>query len=230
MRKLCILVEGQTEVAFCKRVLSSYFGKRYMVIPITITTGKDKRGNIKKGGMVSWGKTCAELRRMAGTYKESDTVFSTMLDLYAISSDVPGYDAAQMKQDPYAKVDVIENTMKEKCAAMQGRIFVPYIQLHEFEALVLSDMDALYRRFPDNDLSALKAEVERIGNPELVDSGVETAPSKRLLQNIPSYDKRTDGISLIERSSIDYSSTSVIDYLSTKCKHFGEWMKRLLAI
>lgn len=220
MRKLCILVEGQTEVAFCKRILYPYFGERYAVIPITIITGKDKRGNIKKGGMVSWGKTCAELRRMAGTYKESNTVFSTMLDLYAVSSDVPGYDAASEQQDPYAKVDVIEVAISKECAAMQGRIFVPYIQLHEFEALVLSNMDALCRRFPDNDLSVLKAEIERIGNPELVDSGVETAPSKRLLQNIPSYDKRTDGISLIECSGIDY--------LSPKCKHFGKWIKRLL--
>lgn len=219
MRKLCILVEGQTEVAFCKRILSFYFRKRYTVIPITITTGKDKRGNIKKGGMVRWSKTCAELRRMARTHKESGTVFSTMLDLYAISSDVPGYDAAQMKQDPYAKVDVIENAVKEECADMQRRIFVPYIQLHEFEALVLSDMDALCNHFPDCDLSALKKEVDRIGNPELVNSGAQTAPSKRLLQSIPDYDKRTSGISTLESIGIET--------VASKCKHFSKWLEKL---
>jgi hypothetical protein len=56
-------------------------------------------------------------------------------------------------------------------------------------------------------------------NPELINDGAETAPSKRLLKAIPEYDKPTGGVSVVEKIGL-YT-------LRNKCRHFTEWLTKL---
>ena len=62
-----------------------------------------------------------------------EVFFTTMIDLYGLHSDFPGIEEAErLRQDPQARVRSLE-------ASWSGDIgdqrFIPFIQLHEFEAL-----------------------------------------------------------------------------------------------
>ena len=56
-------------------------------------------------------------------------------------------------------------------------------------------------------------------NPELINDGHDTAPSKRILEQIPAYKKATAGVTVTEKTGL---ST-----LRAKCKHFHEWLSCL---
>ena len=60
------------------------------------------------------------------------------------------------------------------------------------------------------------ADCAEAGGPELVNSSRERAPSKRLPQYLPSYDKVNDGPLAI----YDLGVTE----LRAKCPHFDEWL------
>ncbi len=56
-------------------------------------------------------------------------------------------------------------------------------------------------------------------NPELIDGGATTAPSKRILKEIPEYDKVTDGVEVAGKIGLPL--------LRQKCRHFEEWLSAL---
>jgi hypothetical protein len=53
----------------------------------------------------------------------------------------------------------------------------------------------------------------------LINDGFETAPSKRILKEIPEYDKVTAGVSVAGKIGIET--------LRAKCRHFSEWLAKL---
>jgi hypothetical protein len=59
---------------------------------------------------------------------------------------------------------------------------VPYIQLHEFEALLFSDPQSFSIAFPSatTELADLEAIRGAFKTPEHVDEGNDTSPSKRI--------------------------------------------------
>ena len=79
--------------------------------------------------------------------------------------------------------------------ASQGELndtrFIPYIQLHEFETLILADPRQLEWEFLEHD-EPIQRLIEMVaregGNPELIDDGVTSAPSKRIIVEIAEYE------------------------------------------
>ena len=67
-------------------------------------------------------------------------------------------------------------------------------------------------------LSAICDEVND-KNPERINDGKETAPSKRILSIFPNYKKTSDGPAVVE--SIGMKT------LKEKCQHFREWVENL---
>ena len=63
-----------------------------------------------------------------------------MFDLYALPNDFPKFEEAKKCADVYRKVEVLEEAFKEDIGDYR---FLPYIQLHEFEALILSKPEEL---------------------------------------------------------------------------------------
>ena len=62
--------------------------------------------------------------------------FTTMFDLYRLPDDFPGYEQSKSISDPYLRVMFIE---RELAKDIDDYRFIPYIQLHEFEALIFAD-------------------------------------------------------------------------------------------
>lgn len=87
----------------------------------------------------------------------------------------------------YDKVDYLEKAMATE---INSERFIPYIQLHEFEALLFADIGKLklfYLEGKDREIERLKAVASSFDSPELINEGSETAPSKQIIREIPEY-------------------------------------------
>lgn len=137
MRRLHVLAEGQTEEAFVNQVLAPHLAGHGVVTDVRcVTTRRDRHrlDIVHRGGLRDYGKVQRDLQRWMA--EDRDAVFTTMLDLYALPRDFPGFADAARSADPYERVRRIEQALGEDIG--QHRL-IPYIQLHEFEALLLSD-------------------------------------------------------------------------------------------
>ena len=99
--------------------------------------------------------------------------------------------------------------------------FVPYVQLHEFEALLFSDPKSFSIAFPSigTQLSGLEAIRRRFETPEHIDEREDLAPSKRILGLLPDYDKPVSGPLIAKQIGLAK--------LRQECHHFDTWLTRL---
>lgn len=225
-KKIFVLTEGQTETKFVKDVLYPYFfEKGKLLLPCTIVTSSDRRnGKIHKGGISNYGKIKSDLQPLLKTAQKSSDVFvTTMIDFYGLPTDTPGFNSSISIRDPYKKIENIEEEIYLSEKSLGARVFIPYIQLHEFEALLFSDVEKIKAEYSveNYDFSKLYECVAKIKNPEFINNGVETAPSKRIIKCASSYknNKPTVGVSIAKAIGLAT--------LRQKCTHFHEWIEKL---
>ena len=228
MTRLNLIVEGQSEESFANAVLMNHLADNNVFLSVQqVLTGRGQQSHIKyKGGLGrAKGQGWPRLRNHLSNWikqqvRQPDTYFSSFIDFYALPADFPGYDDAQKLRDPYQKVAQLEKRFGEEIGSPR---FVPYIQLHEFEALILCDVDKLQTLFLDDQdgIAAIKAEVEKFSSPELINEGNETAPSKRLAKHIPSYWKTKTACAKI------VSPTIGLQVMRSQCPHFHQWVAKL---
>lgn len=220
---LHVLCEGQTELRFASKVLATYLVvKGIIVLPQLLITNRKKNA---RGGILSYKQAKRDLTFMISGAENSEQdvhYFTSMFDLYALPDDFPGYAEATTLKD-YSKVAKLEVAFRQDVNCNK---FIPYIQLHEFEALVLCDIDGLKDSYPNaaKQLADLKDEVtaQYGSNMELVDNSRETAPSKRIIKALKDeyhYDKPKTGTEITDKIGIDV--------LRSKCQHFNEWLTNI---
>lgn len=220
MKKIFIVTEGQSETNFVNRVMAPYFAGRCILIPNTVTTKIDNRhGKTYKGGVANYNQIRNTLlKTLANASKNEDSYVTTMFDFYRLPADVPGVADTAGINEPYKKVELIERKILE-AEEYDENFFFPYIELHEFEAMLFSDVTKLEETYFEDDLTALKKCVELQSNPELINNGAETAPSKRILDCITCFDKANAGVAVLEKIGIEN--------IARKCQHFSEWLKHI---
>jgi hypothetical protein len=59
------------------------------------------------------------------------------------------------------------------------------------------------------------------GNPELIDDGEQTAPSKRIIAQLPDYEDRKPAAGPVIAEAIG------LEAIRSKCRHFNEWLTKL---
>ena len=220
--RLHFVVEGQTEEAFVNQVLKPHLGGMSIWVDVRrVETGR-KRGFIHRGGIISYAKVKKDITNWLSQDRKPDARFTTMFDLYGLPESFPGYGAATRERDPYARVRILEDALREEIG---DRRFIPYFQLHEFEALLLSDPRRLDVQFHDQGAEAgirnLIEMVSGFASPELIDDGRDTAPSKRITSEIPEYGRMKASSGPIVAKAIG------LDALRSKCRHFAEWLDKL---
>ena len=194
----------------------------------SITTGR-RRGRLFRGGYDSYTKLVRDLVLWMKQDQNPDAWFTTMVDLYRLPTDFPGYAACQAIPEPRRRVECLEGHLARDVTERfpddtgQQR-FIPYIQLHEFEALLFSDAAKFLHAFPDEQLiiAQLLAIRTQCGGPENIDDGEDTAPSKRILQLLPDYVKTVSGLLIVKQISLSL--------LRSECPHFGAWIGKLLGL
>lgn len=210
--RLIIVCEGETEQEFCKTVLSEYFlGKGiYISYPLVKKT---------LGGVASW----SSLKKQILSHLRENAFVTTMIDYYGIkkSSGFPRMDESANILDAYKRIDFLENAMNTDMPDRYRDYFIPYLQLHEFEALLFSDEDALKAIVPEQELDIRKYEkvMHSFPNPELINNHPETSPSHRMAEIIADYDKVLYGSLIAENIGLHR--------LMEKCHHFAEWLRQI---
>jgi len=217
--RLHVTAEGQTEQAFVRDILTPHLATFNVFADArAILTSKDKRAHKQhRGGLISYQKARADIVAWLKQDDHAECRFTTMFDLYALPEDFPGFADAARNTDPYQRVSIIESALFQD---INDRRFIPYIQLHEFEALILADPQRLDWEYLEHD-RPIGNLLHMVGaqNPELINDGPQTAPSKRILKEIPEYDKVTAGVSVAQRIGIPA--------MRSKCGHFAEWLHKL---
>jgi len=175
--RIYALVEGKTESRFVSAVLSPHFALRgKSLAPVQLSTSRDHRG-----GMTSFDRVKRGLWALMRQHRGLDVAFTTMFDLYALPTDFPGFDP--LLRDSHEKTRRIEAAMG---AAFDDRRLIPYIQVHEFEALLFVDLSVLPPLFVDEDyrhaIESLRTSVGADADPERINDSLETSPRHRLIQ------------------------------------------------
>lgn len=219
---LHVLCEGQTEARFVKEVLSPYL-QQYDIFPkATILLTSRKRN--ARGGMISYAQAKAELGILFKQNQDSEYeshLFTTMFDYYALPDDFPKMKEAEKIQDVRQRISLIEESFGGDINASS---FIPYIQLHEFEALLFVDIAQLKAEYPKSSkqIDKLRIETDLIGDPELINNRPDTAPSKRIIKSLEkeyNYNKVQSGATI--------TSSIGIEALMSNCLHFKEWVERI---
>ena len=214
---LLITVEGQTEEHFVKQVLNPYLRNRNIMVQVHLA-GTSK---VQRGGLGTYEKTKRDLIIQMKTKQNSECWFTTMFDFYRLPNSFPGYENAQKIYNPYGKVKALEKAFKQDISHERDR-FIPYIQLHEFEALILSDPACLKVEYIDQH-KGIQQLINMVqnegGNPELINGNYDTAPSRRIEKAIKGYKKKSGGSIIAEAIGLDT--------MRAKCRHFNDWVTQL---
>jgi hypothetical protein len=227
--RLHILVEGQTEESFVNRILAPELGAHDIFADAhRITTGR-RYGRLFRGGLLDYEHLARDLMLWMKQDQNEDSWFTTMIDLYRLPINFPGHAATPRGSAVLARVARLEAEFGRDMTARLGdrplsRRLLPYIQLHEFEALLFSDPSAFLEAFPDNQtavdrLTSIRAQFD---NPEEIDETPGRAPSQRILDILPDYQKPVAGVLIAQRIGLPA--------MRRECPHFNEWLKRLLAL
>ena len=220
---LNVLCEGQTEDRFANKVLKDYL-KGFGIVVKTFILLTNRKKNIK-GGILSYQqvKNDLELLMKQQSNKTHEIhFFTTMFDFYALPNDFPDYVNTMQIQDCYEKVKRMEEKFKED---IHSDYFIPYIQLHEFEALVFCGLEHLLIDYPDmtKQITILQKIVKKYdNNTEKIDDSPQTAPSKRIIKEFEkfhNYNKAKSGVLVTDKVGIEQ--------LKAKCLHFKAWVEQL---
>ena len=207
MTRLAVSVEGQTEEEFVKRVLAGHLrARRVESTPILLGRARGRSG----GGNVSSDRLVSEMVWLLHSF---DAVTS-LVDFYGFRN----------KGD--RSVDDLEAHLHREVSGRIGsdrdtRMVVPYLQRHEFEGLLFSNVEVFEMQvgFPSGCRGDLQAVRERFTTPEDIDDHPRTAPSKRIAKVIPGYRKPLHGPLLAEEIGLDQ--------IRAECPRFHAWVMRL---
>lgn len=210
-----VLVEGQTEELFINEVIAPRYAPRSVYFSAILV--ETRRGH--KGGLVSYAKVKPQIERVCKEHHRAGAYVTTFFDLYALPVDFPHkqHPTYLALNDPYAKVQYLEQQLSADIAQPH---FVPFIMLHEFEALLFVEP----QRFADwTDAASIVQTITQISqsydSPELINDSPQTTPSKRILGLMPSYDKVVQGTCI--------AADIGLDRLRASCPHFDGWLRLL---
>lgn len=220
MIRLNIVVEGQTEEVFVNKLLKPHLAAFNVVpVPRLIFTGK-KYGRVFRGGVTRYHNFKWDLVLWMREDRKDSSFFTTMLDLYGLPYDFPGQIKVRSSRDPYQKVRTLEKAMERDFNEPR---FIPYIQLHEFETLLLAQPQRFSAFFINNKerVRGLSNMVDEFPNPEYIDQGERTAPSKRIASFFPAYSRMKAVAGPFIAGAIG------LETMRKQCPHFNGWLEIL---
>ena len=223
MPRLLIHVEGQTEENFVYRVLAPHLYRFGYSQVSTRMLGKSPQRD-QRGGIRPW----PEARNIIVSHLRRDpgAVSSTMVDYYGMpqrgNGAWPGRAGASAELRYPNGIE--ESLSLDIGNAMGGnfnpRRFIPYVMMHEFEAMLFSDCRGFARSIGYPDLGAtLQGIRDGFDSPESIDDSPLTAPSKRIEALIPGYNKPLQGL----QGTLDIG----LDVIRGQCGHFRGWLDHL---
>ena len=185
-----MLVEGQTEEGFIKHVVAPHLlNFNTALIPRIVMTKQVLGAPNHKGGG-DFQKILADIKRLL--HDSNVRAVTTFFDLYRFPRNIP--DALD---SDFQSAELLEQRI---ATCVTNRRFRPYVQRHEFEALLFSEPSVVARlslQLPAaKELQEQRASFDTV---EDINDGPETAPSKRLLKALVGYRKAIQGPAAAEQ-------------------------------
>ena len=220
MSEVVVIVEGQTEQTFIRDVLAPEMGRQNIFISAALI-GKPGQ----KGGNIRFTRALEDISLFL--QQRPNTVVTTMFDYFGIDSKWPGRKIASEKTTASEKASFIEaatfDAVRRKLSKTDRleQRFIPYIAMHEFEALLFSSPAILSEKI-EVAQSSIDKIINECGEAEEINNNPKTAPSKRILKLRPAYKKILTGKSIAKATGIET--------MRCKCPHFNSWLERLSQI
>lgn len=212
MSRVHVFVEGQTEETFVRDVLYEHLQHRGVYLnPILLRTSAQGRGGVVSYGQVRWqvSRKCLE---------DATANVTSMIDLFRLPNDFPKKQACS-GMSLYQRVACLEQAF---LGSIECNNFIPYLSVHEFEGLLFSDSTKFGNWFDDhNEVQRFAASVSSFRNPEQVNDGAATAPSKRIAAAFgkAGYQKPVHGPLI----AMDIG----LERMREACPHFHQWVECL---
>lgn len=199
MVRLAVVVEGETEGDFVDQVLAPYLLECGVYANPT-----------SLGGRISVERLAG---RIAELFPNFDCVTS-LVDFYGFR-DKGTRTAEQLEQD------IVQGVDGRLQPNWDRRKVIPYVQLHEFEGLLFSEVSA-HGSVPGadaSDLQELQDIRSQFPSPEDINDNPNTAPSKRISNALGNYNKRVDGPQIAQAIGLPT--------IRRECPRFNCWLTRL---
>lgn len=213
--RMVFIVEGDSELSFVQERLIPYLCQNTGIYwddmhAQKITT--NRRLNTK-GGVVNYQYLRNEIDR---ENQRGNVLITTLLDFFRLPNSFPGYTT-----DSGHIADIEQAVRDDMSSIISKEKFLPYIQRHEFESLLFTDIEAI--KLVANGDGDVEFGLDKINQtfacPEDINGGSQTAPSKRLSQLFP-YDKTSDSELIL--------SFIPVQKICDKCPRFNAWMAALV--
>lgn len=204
MTRLLVICEGKTELEFIKTCVAPHL-QTFAVWTTVQSVGK--RINVDR--------LVAHVRREHLRF----THVTTLVDYYAFHRK--GARTRAQLEDAIA-----EAARHALGAGYDAQRIIPYVQMHEFEALLFSDVTrfTLEESWSDQQRQALAAIRRGFPTPEDINDSPQTAPSKRLGRVLPGYESRKSLYGPLIAEDIG------LTVIRRKCPGFDAWLRRLEAL
>jgi hypothetical protein len=226
-----VIVEGQTENAVLQRLLWPYFSPRNIDIHFPIVKTGAGRGGVK---YLTFPDFTDQIQRHLRDKRKP--YVTTFFDYYGLpTSHRKGWqfiEEAKQRKNEIGVDSVLANIqagIKTRVIAdldlenIENR-FLPYVQLHELEALFFSDPQVMADAFGKPELASdFNAIVAACRACELINDSPDTAPSKRIEDLFPGYKKgRSDlahGPRIVQRLPLGT--------IRAACPRFSHWISSI---
>lgn len=214
MKTLYIVVEGPTEEEFVNNVLAEYLkGFNIMnAVPILLETSPGFTG-----GDIIFTRYRSNVEKLL--ISDPEAIVTSLIDYYELRTDFPGYSTAMALAYKPDSVRYLEEQLSNTIVSDR---FIPYIQLHEFEGVLFSDIRGFnyMTSIRQTDRGKIQYIINHHPNPEMINDGKTTAPSVRLKSLIPRYRKPFHGPLIALENGI-------IPILQ-KCTRFKDWTEKII--
>ncbi len=147
------------------------------------------------------------------------------VDYYGIKHDWPGLDSVREGATPKQIARTINHATKAMAVELFAKEnaenrFIPFIAVHEFEALLFSD-PAFLSSHLEVRLSDINAVLAQCGTPEAINNNPDTAPPKRLdrWSKNGKFPKTTTGIAIAKGIGITATGRPYSDPVLPTTKH-----------
>jgi hypothetical protein len=198
------------------------FEEKLFLQPVVLTTKREGSMSKKAGGVGTYVKIRADICKLLRD--SSARAVTTFLDYYGLPKDFPGKATLPKSGDIYTKVAHLEKEFEEDIqshcggSSHTGR-FIPFIMVHEFEALLFAEPTSIGSHFGRESSKHLL----RLPQPEYINDTQERHPKARIIQIAHEagrgYKPTIDGMSIAQAIGLAR--------MRDACPHFNAWLQRL---
>jgi hypothetical protein len=225
MARLLVHVEGQTEEDFVNEVLRNHLLNQGFESVGARIVGNNRLRR-RRGGIRAWPSVRRDILRHL--WEDPGCIATTMVDFYGLPKQGEGAwpgRAGCVGQSTSSKASSVEKAIMKDIVDSMGsnfdpKRFVPFVVMHEFEGMLFSDCGAFSLGIGQ---PALEPKFRRVRDgfdtPEDINDSPISAPSKRIEDIVPGYEKPLLGtLAVLEIGLVKIRS---------ECPHFASWLAKL---